>query len=248
MRRMLQHVFYLPEMRLNATKRNPPVWAAVLRGAGLGLAWGIAARIWMRLISTRPEFSIVGTAFILATATLFGACVGLAFVARQRGWRGWGYYLPRGLVVFFFLPFGTAGGMPLMLTVLLATLAVTRPGVVGFWFLAALTSLIAIGTDIGIPISVAVIVTGGAVALTVWNWLAPRWLDEQNLRQVNIWLRRIVRTLLLLLAAVGLGYVAWEIIRDKPGLLALVYVVFYLLLIYPLFLGLRLGLEPKASR
>jgi Protein of unknown function (DUF3224) len=245
---MLRQVFHLPEMRLDATERNPPAWADVLGGAGLGLGWGIVARIWMRLISTQPGFSIAGTGFILATAIIFGACAGLAFVARRRGWQGWGYYLPRGLVVFFFLPFGTAGGMPLMLTVLLTTLALTRPGVVSLWFLAALTSLVAIGTDIGIPISVAIIVTVGAVALTMWNWLAPRWMDKGSVLRVNIWLRRSVRTLLLLLAAFGLGYVSWEIITDKPGLLAPVYVLFYLLLIYPLFLALRLGLEPKVSR
>lgn len=86
---MLRQVFYSPEMRLESTERNPPVWAAVLSGAGLGLVWGIVARIWMRLIFVRSEFSIVGTAFILATPTIFGACVGLAFVARRRGWRGW---------------------------------------------------------------------------------------------------------------------------------------------------------------
>jgi hypothetical protein len=245
---MLRQVFHLSETRFNVTKRNPPLWVTVLSGAGLGLGWGITARLWMRLISTRPEFSIVGTAFILATATIFGACVGLALVARRRGWQGWSYHLARGLVVFFFLPFGTAGGMPLMLTVLLATLAVARPGVVSLWFLAALTSLIVIATDISVPVSVAVIITVGASTLTLWQWLAPRWVDERTLLQVNTWLKRIVQTLLLLLVAVGLGYVSWEIIRDKPGLWSVVYILFYLFLIYPLFLGLRLGLEPKASR
>ena len=56
----------MPHNALDATASQPSVvWAAVLGGAGLGLAWGIVARIWMRLIATTPEFSIPGTAAIL---------------------------------------------------------------------------------------------------------------------------------------------------------------------------------------
>jgi hypothetical protein len=80
----------------------------------------------MRLISTQPEFSLGGTAAILIIFTLFGAWAGLAFAARRRGWRGVGHYLPRALAVMFFIPFGAFGGAPLMLTVLLATLAFTQ--------------------------------------------------------------------------------------------------------------------------
>src|SRR4051794_33298682 len=96
---LLRQIFRLPRMHLDATVHRPPVWAAVLCGASLGLIWGIAARIWMRLISTQPGFSIPGTAAILLIATLFGTFVGLAFAARQRGWQRWGHYLPRGLVI-----------------------------------------------------------------------------------------------------------------------------------------------------
>ena len=97
----LWHVYRLSTMRLDATEPYPRVWAAVLGGAGLGLVWGIAAQLWMRLISTQPEFSIPGTAAILIITTLFGACAGLAFAARRRGWRWWGHYVPRGLAVMF---------------------------------------------------------------------------------------------------------------------------------------------------
>jgi len=128
-------VFRLSSMHLDATEQYPAVWAAILSGAGLGLVWGIVARIWMRLISTKPEFTISGTAAILVIAMVFGAFVGFAFAARRRGWRRWGHYLPRGLAVAFFVPFGGFGGAPLMLTVLLATLAVTRaPRWSGFGF------------------------------------------------------------------------------------------------------------------
>ena len=242
---LLRLVFRLPRMHLDATDRHTPLWAAILSGAGLGMVWGIAARIWMRLISTQPEFSIPGTAAILVIATIFGTCVGFAFAARGRGWRRWGHYLPRGLVVTFFLPFGIAGGMPLMLTVLLATLAVTHSAVVGVWVLAVLAMLLVVATDISVPAVVAVITSVGAVALTAWKWIVPRWYRGLGMLHVNTWLERIGRAILMVVAAVVFGIVARGIVNDKPGLLALVYILGYGTLLYPLFLALRVGLEPR---
>lgn len=244
---LLQQVFRLPAMPLDATERHPPVWAAVLGGAGLGLVWGIAARLWMRLITTTPEFSIPGTAGILIITTVFGAWAGLAFVARRRGWRGWGHYVPRSLAVIFFVPFGIAGGLPLMLTVLVATLGITQRAVVGLWVLAGLVMLVAVGTDIVIPTIVTVSAPAGAIALTGWKWSIRRRHGALWLLTVDIWLERIGRAILLLLAAVGLWTVASGIMADKPVLLGLVAIFFYLLLLYPLFLALRVGLKPKAS-
>ena len=242
---MLRHLFRLPVTDLDATVRYPPVWVAILGGAGLGLLWGVAARIWMRLISTHPEFSIPGTAAILVIAAIFGACAGLAFVARRRGWRRWVHYLARGLAVLFFIPFGIGGGMPLMLTVLLVTLALTRQAVLGLWILAALAILLVTGTDSGVPPIIAVIAPAGAVALTVWKWVALRWRGGSRTLVIDTWLERIVRALLLLLAIAGVGFVAREVMTDKPGLLAPIYILFYLILLYPLFVGLRVGLEPS---
>ncbi len=239
---LLRSVLRLPMMHLDASQQRPLVWAAVLCGALLGLCWGIVARIWMRLISTNPEFSIEGTVAILIITTIFGTCVGLAFTARRRGWQRWGHYLPRGLVVLFFIPFGIAGGAPLMLTMLVATLAATQAAVYSVWVLAALAILA--GTVGGGPWAIAVIVPVIAVAVTIWRWLSPRWQNEYRLRLVNTWLEWIVRTILLLLAIAGFGFVAWGIVTDRPGLLGPLYVLFYLMLLYPLFLALRVGLQP----
>ena len=244
---MLRHVFQLPTMRLDAMERYPLVWVAALGGAGLGLIWGVAARIWMRLIATTPEFSISGTAAILVIATVFGAWAGFAFAARRRGWRRWWHYVPRVLMVAFFIPFGIAGGLPLMLTVLLATLGITQRAVVGLWVLAVLAILLVVGTDISVPAIAASIAPAGAVALTAWKWITRRWRDGHRLLLVDTWLERIVRTLLLLLAVVGFGLVSQKVVTDKPGLLGPVYVLCYLILLYPLFLALRVGLEPLAS-
>lgn len=244
---LLQQVLRLPAMPLDATERHPRVWAAVLGGAGFGLVWGIAARLWMRLITTTPEFSIPGTAGILIITTVFGAWAGLAFVARRRGWRGWRHYVPRSLAVIFFIPFGIAGGLPLMLTVLVTTFGITQRAVVGLWVLAGLVMLVAVGTDIVIPTIVTVSTPAGAIALTGWKWFIRRWHGAPWLLRADIWLERIGRAILLLLAAFGLWTVASGIMADKPVLLGLVAILFYLLLLYPLFLALRVGLKPKAS-
>ena len=241
---LLQQIFRLPRMHLDATENRSPVWAVVLSGTALGLIWGVAARIWMRLISTQPDFSLAGTAAILLITTLFGTFVGLAFAARQHGWRRWRHYVPRGLVVTFFLPFGIAGGMPLMLTVLVATLALTHTAMVGAWVLALLVLLLAAATDVGVPMLVAIGVPAGAVALSVWKWLTLRSEGRAVIVRVDFWLERLVRSLLLLLALIGFGIVAREIFHDKPGLLGAVYVLCYIVLLYPLFLALRVGLEP----
>jgi len=69
-------------MPLDAENRTFPRWRALLTGAGLGLTWGVVARVWMRLISTSPEFSVVTTAFILGIAAVFGT----KRIKRQTTW------------------------------------------------------------------------------------------------------------------------------------------------------------------
>lgn len=243
---LLQQGFRLSAMPLDATELHPSAWAAVLSGAGLGLVWGIAARLWMRLIAATPEFSMRGTAAILIITTVFGAWAGLAYAARRRGWHGWRHYVPRSLVVVFFIPFGIAGGLPLMLTVLVATLGITQRAVVGLWVLTGLVTLVAVGTDIDIPTLVTLSVPFGAIALTAWEWAMGRWRSAPWMATVDSWLDRTGRALLLLLATFGLWTVAAGIMTDKPGLLGVIAIFFYLLLLYPLFLALRVGLKPKA--
>ncbi len=46
------------------------------QGAGFGLVWGVTARLWMRFISTDPEFSLGGTGYILLAPTIIGLAMG----------------------------------------------------------------------------------------------------------------------------------------------------------------------------
>ncbi len=245
---IFQRVLRLPTLHLDAADRRPQVWAALLGGAGLGCLWGIAARIWMRLIATQPEFTVEGTAIILIISTLFGTWAGLAFAARRRGWRRWGHYLPRSLAVLFFIPLGMGGGLILMLTVLLATLAVTQSAMVGMWILLIL--LLPLTAAVGLGGGGIELVAGGglalAVALTAWKWYARR-RKHPGTQRVDRWLERIVRTLLMLLAFAGVWDVALDVLSAKPGWRAPLYIILYLILLYPVFLALRIALQPRQA-
>lgn len=84
------------------TSSRHAVLRAALIGFGLGVAWGAAARVWMRLVSTTPEFSWAGTSIILGFSGLLGLLLGLSWRARHAtGRRRWFrlLFLP-GLVLF----------------------------------------------------------------------------------------------------------------------------------------------------
>jgi hypothetical protein len=56
----------------------------VLRGAAIGLAVAIVARVWMRALTDQtPKFSIPGTGLIFVVVAGLGACAGLAFAWRR---------------------------------------------------------------------------------------------------------------------------------------------------------------------
>jgi hypothetical protein len=70
------------------------------RGVLIGIVWGVLARLFMRLITTVPEFSWGGTLFIVGLSVVFWGAVGLVRAARTGGrsrwWRLAG--LPAGLL------------------------------------------------------------------------------------------------------------------------------------------------------
>lgn len=71
-------------------------------GIAMGLAWGLVARAFMRLLSTDPEFSWSGTLGILALAAVAGGGVGLVRAARRAGRsRWWRLSVVPGLLLFF---------------------------------------------------------------------------------------------------------------------------------------------------
>jgi hypothetical protein len=96
---------------------------AAALGAVTGAAWGVLARIWMRLISGNPEFSWTGTLLIIGLAALLGAGVGLAARARLAGRsRWWTLAVVPGLVIFL------SPGMLLAPSFLVGSLAYAQRG------------------------------------------------------------------------------------------------------------------------
>ena len=70
-------------------------------GFALGAAWGVLARVWMRLISTEPEFSWSGTLMIVGLSAVLGLGVGVADGARRTGRTGfWTLAVVPGLLLF----------------------------------------------------------------------------------------------------------------------------------------------------
>ena len=93
----------------------------VLSGALLGLMWGIVIRLWMRYISTNPEFTWAGTGYVVGAATLVGTLLGVAAWRYQLGHRRW--WRLNGLAI---LTLGVAAGGVMIPTVVLGGLAIGR--------------------------------------------------------------------------------------------------------------------------
>ena len=77
------------------------LFAGFGKGAAIGLAWGLVARLFMRLISTEPSFSWLGTVTILAFASLLWGLIGVVAAARANGRSRWWRLAPLpGLILF----------------------------------------------------------------------------------------------------------------------------------------------------
>lgn len=79
-----------------AERKKDPFWQdafwvrhPIISGALGGLLWGGLMRLWMRFISTDPEFSWSGTGFILGAALLAGLGLGTAYSFSRKTRRPW---------------------------------------------------------------------------------------------------------------------------------------------------------------
>lgn len=111
-------------MPARATARHLP-WPAVLLGGLLGgLAWGIFARVWMRFISTDPEFTWTGTLFIVVGFGIAGLGQSGAYLGRHAGLRRPRMTVLRVITFATLLPLGMAAGGPMLPAVVLLPLAI----------------------------------------------------------------------------------------------------------------------------
>lgn len=130
-----------------------------------GTAWGVAARVWMRLVSADPEFTWSGTLFIVLVGTVAGLGTGVVLARNGRS---------RAVGILAFLPFAAGQGLIMLPTLGLGAVAVAqrhrRPR------LAAVLAVLAVATAIGIigPILRADLSLGRAV-LGVLLYLPLMW-------------------------------------------------------------------------
>ncbi|NNF53939.1 MAG: hypothetical protein HKN03_05790 [Acidimicrobiales bacterium] len=111
-----------------ATHVSSTIAWPLLVGGGLiaGAAWGINARLWMRYITTDPEFSWGGTLFIVIGFAIVGLSQSVAFVARRRISTRWKLTLVRIATFVGLLPIFGAAGALMAPTVLLGALAMSH--------------------------------------------------------------------------------------------------------------------------
>lgn len=105
----------------------PSTWWSIPLGALAGCALGVAARVWMRWISTEPEFSWGGTIGIVASFGVFGAAQSAAAIARRRCVRPSAVAWARAAAALLSLGLFGAAGAVMLPTVLFGSLAVWRP-------------------------------------------------------------------------------------------------------------------------
>lgn len=101
---------------MRAFARSHPI----LAGAGIGFGWGIAMRLWMRFISTSPEFSWGGTLMILGVSAAVGALLGFARLRRARHGVGWWRFTALSLLLL------GAAGAAMWPAVILGSIAIGR--------------------------------------------------------------------------------------------------------------------------
>lgn len=98
-------------------------WKLLLCGVVSGAVLGLIARLWMRWISTNPEFSWSGTIFIIGAFTIFTTTQATVFALRRRTKSKRITSIIRGGGVLFSLPIFGAAGAIMFPTVALASIA-----------------------------------------------------------------------------------------------------------------------------
>lgn len=91
-----------------------------------GLLLGVIARLWMRWISTEPEFTWSGSIFIVLAITIFFTAHATVFFALRQGWSRRSLAIARSVAILFSLPIFSAAGGQMLPTVLTASLALWR--------------------------------------------------------------------------------------------------------------------------
>jgi hypothetical protein len=104
----------------SSPRRDPALVAVGLVG---GFVLGVVARVWMRLISDKPEFTWAGTLFIVLGFAVFGLAQSTVAIARHRTMHRRTLTLVRAVGIICMLPRFFAAGAVMFPTVFGAGLA-----------------------------------------------------------------------------------------------------------------------------
>jgi hypothetical protein len=91
-----------------------------------GLVWGVVARLWMRLVTTEPEFTWSGTLFIVGAFTIAATAQGIALAVRRREWPPWAQRIVRSLALVLALPLGAGAGIIMLPVLVTGSIALGR--------------------------------------------------------------------------------------------------------------------------
>ena len=92
-----------------------------------GFILGVVARLWMRWISTEPEFTWSGSIFIVSGFVIFATSQLIIGLLRKRFRGKLATFAIRVVGVIFSLPIFAAAGAIMLPTVVLASIAIWRP-------------------------------------------------------------------------------------------------------------------------
>lgn len=111
---------------LDEVRSRPRSLSVILIGLLVGLGLGIALRGWMRLVSTRPEFTWEGTSAIVGAFAVLGLAAAVCALVRAKN-RPWVGVAVRGVAVLLSLACFTGQGLVTAPTVVTAGLALAHP-------------------------------------------------------------------------------------------------------------------------
>ncbi len=197
-----------------ATVNRRRSWVLVPCGLLAGAIWGAVARVWMRWVSTDPEFSWGGTLMIVGAFTIFGSAAGATTATRRRGSRRAVLNAARFGAVVGTMPLFVGAGALMLPTVIGGGLAVWRRDwrpwlrllfglVAGVPVVVVVSALVSDFGVIGaIPRGLGLLVLYGVIVAVMWAALSPQddgWRVPRALRAAG----SAAAVLLLLVVAIG---------------------------------------------
>jgi uncharacterized membrane protein len=172
------------------------VLGRTLIGLAGGLALGVLARGWMRLLSDDPEFSWAGTLSIVIGFGIFGMAQTVPRAVRQHHDAGWRLGVSRVVGGIGMMPLFVAAGAVMLPTVLAGGAATTRtrwprPLIVLAWIVAALPMVVIVVQSVDesgwtLRLAAAMVLVVATYALVI-RWGRSTLAPQQYRRRATKW-------------------------------------------------------------